>query len=591
MFGQTPTIPFYPEVECCPKCGLILKQQKSSEKTVFTFDIGAFIAKQTILECPNGCAKFASKILRDMVPYKCNYGFDIIEYVGRAIFVHCRGHEEILHDLASRNVFISERHISNLGRKFIVYLALVHMESQEKLKGFMSGQGGYILQVDGTCEGDSPHLFCGMDGISKLVLGNIKIPSEKKELLVPFFLKLKEQYGDPLALCHDMGTGILAAIAEVFPGLPDFICHFHFLRDIGKDLLLEIYQSIMKKLRELEIRGLLLRKAKYLENKMGDNSAEMIAFKESLENKEIRAVDLARVPIVATYSLIRWTLDAKRESKGYGFPFDRPHLDFYRRLEEVHSLLNDIMDIHLRDETKDNRPLVKLWYQVGNVIGDKELKDSIASLETKAEVFDRLRQALRIALPSGKSGLNDDGDETDIKTIENKVSEFRQWLIADQSRKETYQKMIQQIDKYWDKLFADPIRVNTLEGEILVAPQRTNNILERFFRNEKRQARKKSGTSSLSKTLKAILADTPLVRNLKNDDYLKIILNGHSSLAERFADVNPNLVKEYLDEQENNKEKTPKEVKKIIRDTNLPGKISALFKGASNLHTNRHLRS
>jgi hypothetical protein len=565
--------------------------RKSCVKKVVTLDIGAFNAKETILQCPDGCANFGSKILRKMAPYKCNYGFDVIEDVGMAIFVHCRGHEEIRHNLASKNVFISERHISNLGRKFVVYLALVHMESQEKLKGFMSGRGGYILQVDGTCEGDSPHIFCGMDGISELVLGNIKIPSEKKDILVPFFLKLKEQYGDPLALCHDMGTGILAAIAEVFPGLPDFICHFHFLRDIGKDLLLETYQSIMKKLRELDIRGLLSRKAKYLENKMGDNSAEMIAFKESLENEEILAVDLERVPMVATYSLIRWALDAKRESKGYGFPFDRPHLNFYRRLREVNGLLNGIMDIHLRDEAKDNSPLVKLWSQIGNVIDDKELKDSIASLETKAEVFDRLRQALRIALPSGKKGLNDDGDETDIKTIEKKVNEFRQWLIADQSRRETNEKMIQQIDKYWEKLFADPIRVNTPEGEILVSPQRTNNILERFFRNEKRQARKKSGTASLSKTLKAILADTPLVRNLKNDDYLKIILNGHSSLAKRFADVDPNIVKQYLDEQENSKERIPKEVKKIIRDTNLPRKISALFKATSNLHTNRHLPS
>ena len=47
---------------------------------------------------------------------------------------------------------------------------------------------------------------------------------------------LQQCFGPPLALVHDLSKGILAAIQEVFPGIPDFICHFHFLRDLGKDL-------------------------------------------------------------------------------------------------------------------------------------------------------------------------------------------------------------------------------------------------------------------------------------------------------------------------------------------------------------------
>ena len=44
-------------------------------------------------------------------------------------------------------------------------------------------------------------------------------------------------------------------------------------------------------------------------------------------------------------------------------------------------------------------------------------------------------------------------------------------------------KMISQIDKYWAKLFADPLPVQTPEGLKFIQPQRTNNIMERFFRN------------------------------------------------------------------------------------------------------------
>jgi hypothetical protein len=99
----------------------------------------------------------------------------------------------------------------------------------------MALRGGYILHLDGTCEGDSPNLFSGMDGIARIILDNVKLPSEKTELLIPFLRRIKRHYGDPLALVHDMGHGLMAAIDVVFPGVQDFICHFHFLRDIGKD--------------------------------------------------------------------------------------------------------------------------------------------------------------------------------------------------------------------------------------------------------------------------------------------------------------------------------------------------------------------
>jgi hypothetical protein len=322
---------------------------------------------------------------------------------------------------------------------------------------------------------------------------------------------------------------------------------------------------------------------------MGDNTPEIEDFKESLENGEIRTANLDRIPMVATYTLIRWILESKRESRGYGFPFDRPHLNFYRRLNEAHRLLSGIKGIHLRNEAKDNKVLVKFWSQLEEVIGNNELSGSIASLKAKAKVFDKLRQALRIALPSGKDGLNDDGDKVDINAIETKVSEFRKWLIADQCRKETYAEMVKQIDKYWKKLFADPMRVNTPQGEVLIAPQRTNNILERFFRNEKRRARKRSGTCSLSKTLKAIIADTPLVRNLQNEEYLGIILNECTTLAERFSHVDAKLVQQYLKEAENSQEKVSPEVKKIIRDAEFPQKMSALFTQTSKKRTNRRL--
>ena len=387
-----------------------------------------------------------------------------------------------------------------------------------------------------------------------------------------------------------MGAGILAAIAEVFPGVPDFICHFHFLRDIGKDLLLQDYQGLTQGLRGHNVRPLLRQKAKYFEKKVTESSQTLTELKISVESGQLKAASLVPIPAIIAYTLIHWAFEAPRQSRGLGFPFDRPHVEFFRRLKHVHALLTQIRHIQLRNQAEDNRPLFQLWQLLEGIVQDKALNETVARLESKAVVFDKLRQALRIALPESKNGLNDNGEDTDIPTIEKNVREFRNWLQCDECRQKTYTKMIEQIDKYWDKLFADPIVVHTPDGICIIVPQRTNNILESFFRGEKRQGRKKTGTASLTKTLKTILADTPLVRNLKHEQYCQIILNGCATLAERFSQIDAKLVQEQLKQANNNHERIPQEVKKMIGNSDLPERISALLMPQCNIDANRDLR-
>jgi len=581
LFSETPTVHFYPEIHECPACGSMLHVQKTRTKTVVTMDIGAFHARETVLFCPHDQTVFTSEQLRSLVPERSTFGFDVIVEVGLALFVHCRNNQEVMKDLAAKNVFVSEREIGYLGRKFIVYLALAHRQSQVRLRGLMARRGGYILHVDGTCEGDSPNLFCGLDGISELVLDTIKIPSEKKEQLIPFFHRIKEQYGEPKALVHDMGTGIVTAVEEVFEGVADFICHFHFLRDIGKDLLLNEYSALQKRLRKINARSLLRQRAKYLEQKINSSSQTLDEIMASLESGACQTTSVEHIPLIATYTLIHWVFEYPRQSGGYGFPFDRTHLDFYRRLQKVHRLMRKIMNVHLRDQIKDNKPFFQVYRAFKNAVEDERLNKLAANLERKAEVFDKLRTAMRIALPESKNGINDNGDDADIKSIEEKVTAFRRWLVSDVRRNSTYAKMIEQLDKYWIKLFADPLPVVTPEGILYIQPQRTNNILERFFRGEKRRSRKKNGMASLSKVLKTALADTPLVQNLKNPEYTDIILNGCSSLSERFSQINAHLVQKKMENAKNNSERILPAIRKLIRDPDLTMKISSLFSSAA----------
>jgi hypothetical protein len=152
LFPKVPILHFYPETHICPICRCKLHVQKTITKTVVTMDIGAFNAKETVLFCPKHQKYFFSDQLHSLVPKGGTFGFDVIVEVGLALFAHCRNNREVMMSLAAKNVFVSEREISYLGRKFIIYLTLAHQNSQPYLRDLMTRRGGYILHVDGTCE-------------------------------------------------------------------------------------------------------------------------------------------------------------------------------------------------------------------------------------------------------------------------------------------------------------------------------------------------------------------------------------------------------------------------------------------------------
>jgi hypothetical protein len=83
---------------------------KSREKKVVTMDIGPFYAKETVLYNCEG-AVYHSRQLRSLTPYRCTYGYDVLVYVGRALFLHCRTEQQIIEELRRKNISISARQI------------------------------------------------------------------------------------------------------------------------------------------------------------------------------------------------------------------------------------------------------------------------------------------------------------------------------------------------------------------------------------------------------------------------------------------------------------------------------------------------
>lgn len=228
-------------------CGNKLLVKKSWSKRVATLDIGEFLAQETVLFCKACQTDYYSDELRQLTPHQCRFGFDIIDYVGHALFLEKKDDMDIQGSLEAHNIPISLREIAFLGRKYLTYLTIAHQESSKKIKSHFDHQGGYVLHLDGTCEGDSPHLFSSMDELSDIVLHNVKMPTENKKYIIPFLNEIKGSYGEPITIVSDMGPSILSAVRQVFPEVKHLICHFHFLRDIGKDLFGLEYRNIARK--------------------------------------------------------------------------------------------------------------------------------------------------------------------------------------------------------------------------------------------------------------------------------------------------------------------------------------------------------
>lgn len=576
LFPVPPTLRFEPPQKVCA-CGGRLTIQKTRRRTLATLEIGEWVAQEVRLHCENCGTVYGADDLQTLAPPRWKFGYDVLVFVGRAWFLRCCSETQIQQELAEKNMRISTSEIELLAQRFVLYLAVAHRQSQSHLKAGMARQGGYILHLDGTCEGESPHLMSVLDGLSDWVLDNIKLPSENAEQIIPFLQRIQEAYGPPRAVVRDMGKGIGLAVQTVFPDTPDFICHFHFLRDLGKDLFGIENDLIRQRLKKQGMQSRLRQWARELQPMVNAHPAWVDSLLACMEQSGTEDQHLEFLP--ALYALILWVLDAKTQGDGLGFPFDRPHLLFYQRLVQMHSMLESIPLESFPSASPKASYSHPLMDSLQTIMEDTLLHNTASRMQHKIDVFDQLRHAMRITRPHQKQGLNDDGESADIPTIEQGVRAFRTGLRTNTrlASDSDFQKMAVQIDHYWEKLFADPIAVETPQGTVIIQPQRTNNLLERFFRDLKRGHCKKTGSRSMARMLQTMLPDTPLVKNLEQPHYLEMILDGNHTLEERFAAIDTDMIRSELKNTTIQDGKISRKLKRILKHPQLPQTLIQSF--------------
>ncbi len=349
----------------------MLRVSKTKPKRlVYTLHIGAFYVHETWKICVDCATVHRSEELQSVLPSKCSFGYDVIVRVGQRLFLDNRTLVEVKSELAAAKIHISENGISALGCKFIAYLSIAHRQAANRVKAAMRRNNGYILHIDATCDGGSPMLLSGMDAITSIVLWNSIIPTEKADNIIPFLRELKELYGNPLLVVADMGKGIEAAVRKVFgEDMRLLICHFHFLRDIGKDLLSTQYEKIRSLLRKhgagekLRYRLRTLRKVVEENPKLAKRLDSDSAIQGELTDDEMELL-----PALAVCFLFQWAFAGKGMGDAYGFPFDRPHLAFALRIKEVSCQLEVLRELFGENQCKYNHPFVKASKDIRPII-------------------------------------------------------------------------------------------------------------------------------------------------------------------------------------------------------------------------------
>lgn len=533
-----------PDGICCT-CFGVLHVLKTQKTTIISLKYGEFYAVETLLFCPehkyegNSIIKYDSPELNHIVPPYSNFAYDVSIHIGLLRFLHHKQKSEIQQELKIEyGIQISDGGITHLSDTFLIYCMCVHELASFKINEAQNKRGGYILHIDGTVEEDSDTVFVGMNSVNGWVLYTRKIESESSQEIIPALKEIKRRYGDPLAIKRDMGQGMALAVSEVFPDRPDKICHFHFVRDIGADILSGRYDLIRNFLIKNKIKTSLKWIFYDLITEIKEGGYDVNLTFESIVDCKLS--DFKNNKPVYVYAIITWILNYAKDGDGLGFPFDLPYISLYERCMKA-LIIVDRLILLLAELKRVYKPLIKLK-KVLTLVNNQDVKLIHEKMEYGRTLFTRLRDILEIdaeAVPLS-TVLETNGDEEVgkmEKDIDNFKKELCEKLMNDESRFREKKIIIEHLEKYKDKLFLTNFRIDPNDPSKDIIMERTNNIEEQNFRKIKRNQRRIHGNRDVGHDLNFYGSYLPIVWNLADDEYIKTVYGSKENIPAVFGQV------------------------------------------------------
>ena len=533
-----------PDGSCCI-CSGVFRVLKTQKTTIISLKYGIFYAVETLLFCPehkydgNSIIKYDSPELNEIVPPYSNYAYDVSVHIGLSRFLHHKQKSEIQQELKIEfGIKISDSGITHLSDNFLIYCRCVHELASVRIKEVQDKRGGYILHIDATVEEDSDMVFVGMNSVNGWILHSRKIKSESHEEIIPALEDIKNRFGEPLAIKRDMGKGMALAVSEVFSNKPDKICHFHFSRDIGKDILSDQYDLIRKFLIENKIKTSLRKLADDLITEINSGGYDVNITFDSIVNCKLS--ELKNNKPVYVYAIVSWILHYPKDGDGLGFPFDLPYVSLYERCCTARKIVERLI-LLLAELKTVYKPLIQLK-KILMDMDNQEVKLVHEKMDFGRKLFARLRGILRIESESVplSSVLETETDEIVCKMeqeLEAFKNELYKNLLNDKSQVREKKIIFDHLERYKDKLFLTNFRVDSNDPSKDIIMERTNNIEEQQFRKFKRNQRRIHGNRDVGHDLNFYGSYLPIVWNLNHDEYIKNVYGSMENIPVVFSQV------------------------------------------------------
>jgi len=550
--------------DTCPCCGKRMESKSSGEREIITL-IGRV---STIIEdyfvCPY-CKDektgrrviHHSEILRSILPLKTKYGYDIEIEVGYLQYADNKQMEEIKSILEDTyGITVSQSQIHELGIRFLRHMVVNHYLSAPLLNKLF--KSGCVYHIDATCEAGRGMELAVKEGWTGIVLGVWKIPTENEEIIKKHLRSVVEMFGEPIAFVSDMGNGMMAAISSVIHEMQlesrQLVCHTHFLKAVGKSILNDTFQTLKSQLRKQKTLADLNRFAKETGNIIKPQAALMRDFVIQWQSSSAQFQALGYLESIAVLrAFAQWVILFAMECNGEGFPFALSHIKLFDRCATVlGSLLN------LLEKNCFNERAIKYAKRLQGIlqgpVENSEIQKTVQDIREMNAVFTELREVLRLektdVYKQEKDKKTPDSLEI-VAKLKKETARFRS-VISDRletgiisvAQANALRIIMAYFDQYERYLFNHFAVIHDASGNIIIKLiERSNNIMEKLYRDQKHQIRRRTGAKNLGFIFEHLFPAAAMMANLDNPVYQQTVLNNktRTELVDLFSSLDDSM--------------------------------------------------
>jgi len=540
----------------------VCRHVRYQKRNIRSVRLGEAAVKYQTGTLKTGKGKIIPGELTTFAPPGSGFAYDTIFEVTKLRYVQLKQREAVSEIMASKYGFhISTGSVSHLSWQGLAYLEQCHFLKHIELRKYYR-KTCFFIHLDGTCEGNSYNHFTVRDGMTGNILYADKIKSEHHRTIGIILQNVKELFGVPDAVISDMSPAISKAVKEVFPHTPHKICHFHFLKNIGIKLMLEIHDRMKRSVKSFR------RDLTKMRNDMLKKSG--IKTTEESDNK------------INEYewfiSIIDRINDFERDLNAEGFPFDLSCQAFYERCTEINNLLTVIIQT---PENKNMKIMQEINYLNNQIQRHIEYTNpDIKQLTKMNDIFSELKNILKSNEKHTDIPLNWGllEDSVDVEDMDSKLSD-----LQDKAERKTKYKSISKYEFHaWKTVFKQLKKYRkalipkiSKDGKTIILPK-TNNLCEIGFRKTKRKLRLMTGNSKLSKQLNDLPSQFFYIENLEDPEYVKTVF-GNEETFEMFSEVNSDNVRNTMNEMKRQRMSSIGINHKLIRDDDYLEKLESYF--------------